>query len=366
MNQLVIIGNGFDLAHNMKTGYSDFMLWYLNKIIRPDREIRFFDADIDLVWLHYEFFNTSQYTDIGEALYYLNSKIRSVSFNKFFKKLIDNYNEAKWVDIEIAYFNELYALLESSIKSNTYLLDKHYIGRVKVLNSSLDLIKNNLEEYLSEVDKNDIACIPEIKTHLNDIFKLTGRNNTGESVHFLNFNYTSTLEKYFKEGKLEIDDKLFTINHIHGEINNKNNPVIFGYGDEMNPFYTDIENFNENELTRNLKSFHYLLSSNYQDLFDFIEEGEFDVTIMGHSCGLSDRVLMNSIFQHKNMKEIQIYYHNKRNGRYDNDFFEKTQNISRYFDSQSKHLMRYKIVPLSKCSPLVKIKSKGKVLSLQE
>lgn len=26
MNRLVLIGNGFDLAHNLKTRYSDFML----------------------------------------------------------------------------------------------------------------------------------------------------------------------------------------------------------------------------------------------------------------------------------------------------------------------------------------------------
>ncbi len=31
MNKLVIIGNGFDLAHGLKTSYKDFVLWYLNE-----------------------------------------------------------------------------------------------------------------------------------------------------------------------------------------------------------------------------------------------------------------------------------------------------------------------------------------------
>jgi hypothetical protein len=339
----------------MKTGYDDFILWCLNKIIKPGRERRLFDDDLDLAWLHYQYYNTTTYDKVEDILSYLNSRNGDVSYNKFFKKLIDKFNEAKWVDIEISYFNELFTLLETPIKSNAYLLDQNYIKSVKVLNNSLDLIKKNLEEYLSEVDKNEISYIPVIINHFNDIFKLTGRDNTGESVYFLNFNYTSTLKKYFNEDKIEIENRIYTINNIHGEINSKNNPVIFGYGDEMNPFYINIENYDENELTRNLKSFHYLLSSNYQNLFDFIEEGEFSVTIMGHSCGLSDRVLFNSIFQHNNMKAIQIYYHQKGNDKYDNDFFEKTQNISRYFDSQSKHLMRYKIVPFNKCSPLVYI-----------
>lgn len=32
MNRLVIIGNGFDLAHGLKTSYKDFIRWYLNEI----------------------------------------------------------------------------------------------------------------------------------------------------------------------------------------------------------------------------------------------------------------------------------------------------------------------------------------------
>ena len=29
MNRLIIIGNGFDLAHGVKSKYEDFLLWYL-------------------------------------------------------------------------------------------------------------------------------------------------------------------------------------------------------------------------------------------------------------------------------------------------------------------------------------------------
>lgn len=28
MNRLIIVGNGFDLAHGLKTKYSDFINWY--------------------------------------------------------------------------------------------------------------------------------------------------------------------------------------------------------------------------------------------------------------------------------------------------------------------------------------------------
>lgn len=34
MNRLVIIGNGFDLAHGLKTSYNDFVDWYLEKRLK--------------------------------------------------------------------------------------------------------------------------------------------------------------------------------------------------------------------------------------------------------------------------------------------------------------------------------------------
>jgi hypothetical protein len=33
MNKLVIIGNGFDLAHGLPTSYGDFINWYWKKVI---------------------------------------------------------------------------------------------------------------------------------------------------------------------------------------------------------------------------------------------------------------------------------------------------------------------------------------------
>ncbi len=35
MNErIILIGNGFDLAHGLPTKYSDFLLWYINKAIQ--------------------------------------------------------------------------------------------------------------------------------------------------------------------------------------------------------------------------------------------------------------------------------------------------------------------------------------------
>ena len=43
MNRIVIIGNGFDLAHGLKTSYSDFLLWYkkdyVNQLIENHEKV---------------------------------------------------------------------------------------------------------------------------------------------------------------------------------------------------------------------------------------------------------------------------------------------------------------------------------------
>ncbi len=33
MNHIVLLGNGFDLAHGLKTSYTDFLLWYFKKAL---------------------------------------------------------------------------------------------------------------------------------------------------------------------------------------------------------------------------------------------------------------------------------------------------------------------------------------------
>jgi hypothetical protein len=73
---------------------------------------------------------------------------------------------------------------------------------------------------------------------------------------------------------------------------------------------------------------------------------------MGHSCGLSDRILLNSIFERRNCKSIKIYYHQE--SETENDFVEKTYEISRHFSIKGKEKMRETIVPFPNSVPLTK------------
>lgn len=144
---------------------------------------------------------------------------------------------------------------------------------------------------------------------------------------------------------------------IHGSLNDKENPLNFGFGDEMDDDYKTIENINDNEYLKNFKSFQYLQNSYYSDLLKYIDGEKFQVYIMGHSCGLSDRTLLNTIFEHKNCRSIKIFYYQKEDGS--DNYTEITQNISRHFNN--KKLMREKIVNKTLCEPLPQIQLPKKV-----
>ena len=144
-------------------------------------------------------------------------------------------------------------------------------------------------------------------------------------------------------------------------LNDDLNLINFGFGDEMDDNYKLIENINENEYLKNFKSFQYLQNSNYSNLLSYIDSDKFQVLIMGHSCGLSDRTLLNTIFEHNNCRSIKVYYHqweDKVTKELKDNYTEITQNISRHFNK--KKLMREKIVNKTLCKPLPQIQLKKK------
>ena len=143
----------------------------------------------------------------------------------------------------------------------------------------------------------------------------------------------------------------FKINHIHGELDNDKNPIIFGYGDEMDEDYKMISNLNDNSYLKNIKSIRYLETDNYRRLLQFIDSAPYQIYIMGHSCGNSDRTLLNTLFEHKNCVSIKPFYYQKDDGS--DNYIELIQNISRNFNDM--RLMRDRVVNKSYCQPLTPV-----------
>jgi len=355
MNKLIIIGNGFDLAHGLNTRYIDFVNWYLrNAVDEYYLNGKYIDSLIELSGLDIKI----EKPRIKDARDFEKFTKRLTSFafsNKsdFLRGLIDKSNLDNWVDIESEYYSKLVRFYkDNEINDSKYW--ETIKNSVRALNTQFDFITEILIRYLKQIEfsisiKNE--RIAEILVNISTDFFTSDLDNTSENkLLILNFNYTSVLNLYSEE--LYQSDS-FDIINIHGSIDDVNNPIIFGYGDEMDPFYEKIENLNSNEFLRHIKSFGYFKTSNYRNFLRFVEDNEYEVYIMGHSCGISDRILLNSIFENEKCKGIQIFYHKK--SETENDYFEKTQEISRHFRPQNKDSMRRKIVPFDKCIPLTLI-----------
>lgn len=70
---------------------------------------------------------------------------------------------------------------------------------------------------------------------------------------------------------------------------------------------------------------------------------------MGHSCGNSDRTLLNTLFEHRNCISVKVYYHQREDGT--DDYSQLIRNLSRNFND--KAAMRDKVVNKEFCLPLV-------------
>ena len=375
MNDLYLIGNGFDLAHGLETSYNHFLLWYLNDFLKNFWQKDHFEDElmtIDRMGARWHF--PDKFDTIPNLIQFLEQyQYKRKAKCDFFEKIIKNYRDYKWVDIEYEYYMALvnfYKKLNkvedinegTDIEKQKKEKEKEQIAKsLEDLNNCFTFILNKLEEYLDFARKKPFDKIMQIEeilfeeagtpeTREIEYFKEISEKNSEKFIEeklFVSFNYTATMESYLRNSKHEKN-----LIYIHGELNDPSNPVIFGYGDEMDPHYEKIENLNNNEFLKNIKSFNYFKTDNYQKVIRFIEgvDREYTVKVLGHSCGLSDRILLNTIFEHPNCIAIKIYYYQK--SETENDYFEKTQEISRHFKASMKGEMRKKIVPFEQSIPL--------------
>ncbi|MBD1434970.1 hypothetical protein H8B06_19275 [Sphingobacterium sp. DN00404] len=382
MNRLILIGNGFDLAHGLKTSYKDFIFWYLDECFKrtgiyangQSYEDEFLHISVLEHYRLMDLYNLSGQKGLSKYLYergllepYLSFEpnrrytakdniekygkvseltAHTVSYKSlFFKRLTDAYLECGWVDIEQEYFDAL-----KKYNDGNQAHDLNYLRRI---NKDFEFLKSKLEEYLTTEDGSSIeihnkllsTLISDFKTDDFDtlldkesliqgqLWDITNERNN-DKAYVLNFNYTNTFKTYLDaiyEHKRYLSVKE---NHIHGQLNNPDNPIIFGFGDEHDTAYTQFEEQRNNDLFAHIKSYFYMQTPNYRNLIRFLNDGHFQVLVIGHSCGLSDRTMFKEVFDHENCKSVKVFHYTDDNGK--NDFFDKTINLGRHFSDKGR------------------------------
>ena len=381
MNRLVIIGNGFDMAHGLKTSYKDFINWYwerrLNALLvlqSPISEDCLCKLEIKNTnecanW--FNFFYSHSFRDLFTGEWKFppediiggikdNTDDFSVTCSRFFETILQSIETRGWVDIETDYYQLL--------KKCTETTDCGYT--VKELNEQLAYLQKKLVEYLSTIDVPETIgtinsaireniCIEDLSIEGKALAKTMGVIEYDTNSFDVNrymverfsglprvrtlllcFNYTGTVKEYEQYGGL-------ILNYIHGELEHPEH-IIFGYGDELDKDYQGILDKQDNELLKNVKSVKYLETRNYHKMLDFLMAAPFQVLIMGHSCGNSDRTLLNTVFEHKNCVSIKPFYHKWDDGS--DNYLELVQNISRNFTNM--RLFRDRVVNKEQCKTM--------------
>lgn len=319
---ILILGNGFDLAHGLKTSYKDFLnyclstnsqknlgtnLWLKHFIIRQN--------ELEDTWI-----------DLENEIYYVIKKLIKLSIlrkNNYFSEdsqkvlsIETNTYHFSFYEIEKylrkPYFNE--NLSKDGLKEfgRSYIINyyiQNYKDLISLLYRQLREFTELFEEYLLE------TVLSNIKE--KDKYQLTLRA-TSKSVHVLNFNYTNTYERFYKTPNIYADPKSQYV-YIHGKVNSSQGcNLILG----THSFYNYLPNpINEeiavefNVFKKHNQRHKYGTIEAYQDFLKILTDHRRIVKpvfhVIGHSLDKTDHNILKHVFLANKNAVINIYYHNE-------------------------------------------------------
>ena len=306
-DNILVIGNGFDIAHGRKTKYSDFLEW----ICYPSNDLVNNHPDL-LVSNKFPFYKNSSIMTYIISCYDNKSRINSwidleLELKVFVKNvddLLDGLNRIEYTSLNSAFLvrtrsvkisdaflvSQLVSIFDPEppdVKIKKIFVDTwRKIDKQKVyetLKDELIQLRQMLEFYLISVEPLLCGKI-ELKDEISSI-------NPG---YVISFNYTDTIQKYY--GVKDND-----ICYVHGKINENN--IVLGY-DDSDGNTTDLC----------FKKYYQRLIYNtgnidFKRLYHLNSYGGREnntIYFFGHSLDVSDKDLLVKLFVNRN--PIRIFY----------------------------------------------------------
>lgn len=263
---LFIIGNGFDLAHELKTSYDDFRAYLQEEY--PDADSK-------------EFIMPYVYTmpDGGETV----DDELAVSF---LMRIISTTEGDRWRDVETTLglldFDECFDGIDYDLDSDDDIDPWKQVYRNEDIALNLLLPMTKISEYFS--DWIDTIEISDRMPKKHDFARLI---NANEDL-FLTFNYTETLEQVYGAKN---------VCHIHGK---QGEEILFGHGNDTDysdknmSAYIGAENILD-QIQANLRKDTYSALKQHIDFFDKIDSQVNKVYSFGFSFSEVDAVYIEQI-----------------------------------------------------------------------
>lgn len=296
-NKLYVIGNGFDIVHNLPTKYAYFRQYILDRypnslkyqdipesILMPDGEEIYNDAEVAGYII-----KVIDSTD-GEDWYCLESCLGNYIYSEFI-------SEANRIDIEDE---------DNVIWRNIYANEDKSLNILNTFVKIKQLFRQWLKEELSRLDMSGIKK--------NNIEVVLDPN-----AHYLTFNYTDTLENAYSIAP-------YNICHIHGKATDNNN-IFFGHGD-IQEIQDSFDTLGMYDSLAKLKRILY--KDTEKALFDKTEffkglTGVNEVYSYGFSFSDVDMIYIDTISKYIITKDT-IWYLNS----YDKDKIQYKEKLKQY------------------------------------
>lgn len=318
---ILLIGNGFDLAHGLKTEYSDFLKFISD--FKPTK-------NSDNIYEHYDKFYYNFFNFLDNNSIDVVSFKRKIEENTLLKFFIKNYEELikegkdTWIDFEkeikdiIMGINTLICKNKDNsfdiVKDNKgkimseikmQLKTNHYTDNINVLKEHTTSLEKSLDEL--------IFCINIYFSYLMEEInkKIVSSSSDIKNIDcdcLLSFNYTNTYEILY--------DFNHTIDYcyIHGKIDlhnlDENNRLVLGF-DEI----SEKDNTEYIYFKKYFQRIYKKTGNKYKNwLEDINKKGnstENNLYIFGHSLNETDKDILNELITNQYITTTIFYHDNK-------------------------------------------------------
>lgn len=334
---ILIIGNGFDLAHKLPTKYTDFLDFLENvRILKEEmpQNLEQLSDKIDENLRQYLFNSNSSRLDINSKhqnyiteMYELSKDNLWITWFNQERKLNKTLGKY-WIDFE-AEISKVIQKIESTLlelspieecidnynelrfELNKYPIFNLFINKIYDIDKSDEINMERITEKLHNDLNKLIRCF---EIYLEDFVKNIDISQLSLDIYNLNvdkiltFNYTNTYQKLYYT---DVD-----CDHIHGKADINNNIESDNMVLDIDDYLNEDEKFTNTNFIEFKKYYQRLIKGTNCDYKKWIDEinqtksfTKHNVYIFGHSLASTDRdVLLDFIENEKTI--ITIYYNN--------------------------------------------------------
>lgn len=364
---ILLIGNGFDLAHQLPTTYNDFLLFldalrtlsssdlpanlnkHIKELIKDNQnkekieKIKKLNYKNNLWYKHFQEVENinNNWCDFEKEIEYITSGLEDIkkslekarklkgdstqlSENKFYISAAQQFIFDKYQKANIGYDNYKPQKRVKDIPSPKYItldLNCSYDNIVDLVinGSDLTIAFEDLLKFIIEQLNIFTKCFELYlnlfvdKLHIQKIKFINDEILKHENLRVLSFNYTNTLSKYTPNHD-------FKICFIHGEAkNDENDNLVLGTdepAERSDPLFTRFKKYFQRTAKGCNSDYYswietinnYTPSPAYSVASTNHSGYDFNLFIIGHSLTLSDRKILYELITLNNM-HTKIYYH---------------------------------------------------------